>query len=88
MPYVTGGAAFDNIKASVPGSAITSSDNAGWTIGADSKPRSRPNWTAKVEYLYVDLGGFNCGLNCNGVSVTDNVTFHTNLLRAGVNYKF
>jgi len=24
----------------------------------------------------------------NGVSVTDNVTFHTNLLRAGVNDKF
>lgn len=45
-----------------------------------------PNWT--VEYFYLDFGGFNCGLNCNGVSVTDNVTFHTNLLRAGVNDKF
>jgi opacity protein-like surface antigen len=47
-----------------------------------------PNGTANVEYFYLDFGGFNCGLNCNGVSVTDNVTFHTNLLRAGVNYKF
>jgi outer membrane immunogenic protein len=88
MPYVTGGAAFGNIKASVPGFATTSSDNAGWTIGAGLEAAFAPNWTAKVEYLYVDLGSFNCGLNCNGVSVTDNVTFHTNVLRAGVNYKF
>ena len=41
------------------------------------------NWTAKVEYLYVDLGSFNCGLNCGAGFVTDNVSFHTNLLRAG-----
>jgi outer membrane immunogenic protein len=34
MPYITGGAAFGNIKASVPGFAQTSSDNSGWTIGA------------------------------------------------------
>jgi len=44
--------------------------------------------TAKVEYLYVDLGSFNCGLNCGAGLGTDNVSFHTNLLRAGVNYKF
>jgi hypothetical protein len=42
----------------------------------------------RTEIRIVHVGGFNCGLNCNGVSVTDNVTFHTNLLRAGVNYKF
>jgi len=27
-------------------------------------------------------------LNCGGGLVTDNVSFHANLLRAGVNYKF
>src|SRR5262249_61633697 len=70
MPYVTGGAAFGNIKAPVPGLATTSSDNAGWTIGAGLEAALALNWTAKVEYLYVDLGGFNCGLNCNGVSGT------------------
>jgi hypothetical protein len=47
-----------------------------------------PNWSAKVEYLYVDLGSFNCGLNCGAGLFTDNVSFHTNILRAGVNYKF
>ena len=88
MPYITGGAAFGNIKASVPGFAQTSSDNSGWTIGAGLEAAFAPNWTAKVEYLYVNLGSFNCGLNCGGGLATDNVSFHANLLRAGVNYKF
>ena len=55
---------------------------------AASKARSASNWTAKVEYLYVDLGKFNCGLNCGAGLVNNNVSFHTNLLRVGVNYKF
>jgi outer membrane immunogenic protein len=88
MPYITGGAAFGNIQASTPGLAQTSSDNSGWTLGAGLEAALAPNWTAKVEYLYVDLGSFNCGLNCGAGLVTDNVSFHTNLLRAGVNYKF
>ena len=37
---------------------------------------------------YVNLGTFNCGLNCGAGLATDNVSFHTNILRAGVNYKF
>ena len=46
-----------------------------------------PRWTLKAEYLYVDLGKFNCGVAC-GAAVTDNVTFRTNLIRAGINYRF
>jgi len=57
-------------------------------VGAGLEAALATNWTAKVEYLYVDLGSFNCGLNCGAGLVYDNVSFHTNLLRAGVNYKF
>lgn len=53
MPYVTGGAAFGNIKASISGLAVASSDNAGWTLGAGLETTLSPNWTAKVECLYV-----------------------------------
>jgi outer membrane immunogenic protein len=88
MPYVTGGAAFGNIRASTPSFAETSTDNTGWTLGAGLETALVPNWTAKVEYLYVDLGSFNCGLNCGTGLTNDNVSFHTNTLRAGVNYKF
>ena len=88
MPYVTGGAAFGDIRASTPGFGTQSSDKAGWTLGAGLEGALVGNWTAKVEYLYVDLGSFNCGLNCGGGLATDNVSFKTNILRAGVNYKF
>jgi outer membrane immunogenic protein len=47
------------------------------------------NWTAKVEYLYVDLGSFNCGVSCGGAGLTtDNVSFKSNILRAGINYRY
>jgi outer membrane immunogenic protein len=88
MPFVTGGAAFGDIRASTPGFATASGTNAGWTLGGGLEMAVTQNWTAKVEYLYVDLGKFNCGLNCGAGLATDNVSFKTNILRAGVNYKF
>jgi outer membrane immunogenic protein len=88
MPFVTGGAAFGDIRASTPGFGAVSADKTGWTMGGGLEAALIGNWTAKVEYLYVDLGKFNCGLNCGAGLVTDNVSFHTNVLRAGVNYKF
>ncbi|MGD0533455.1 MAG: porin family protein, partial [Methyloceanibacter sp.] len=52
------------------------------------------NWTAKVEYLYVDLGTVSCPVgtscpqaNAAGVS-TASVSLTESLVRAGVNYKF
>jgi len=86
LPYITGGAAFGDIRASSPGLAGNSATNAGWTIGAGIEGVIAGPWTAKLEYLYVDLGNFNCGLGCG--PAIDNVSFHTNLLRAGVNYRF
>jgi outer membrane immunogenic protein len=88
LPYITGGAAFGDIRASMPGFAAASTDNAGWTLGGGLEAALARNWTAKVEYLYVDLGSFNCGLNCGAGLATDNVSFHSNILRAGVNYRF
>jgi len=40
------------------------------------------NWSAKLEYLYVDLGSFNAAV------VPTNVSFKENIVRAGLNYKF
>jgi outer membrane immunogenic protein len=85
LPYLTGGAAFGNIQATTAG-LTTSSTNAGWTVGGGVEFAITPNWSAKAEYLFVNLGKFNCGLNCG--AVTDNVSFSTNLFRGGVNYRF
>jgi outer membrane immunogenic protein len=87
MPFVTAGAAFGDIRASTPGFAGANNTNAGWTVGAGLEFAIAGNWTAKAEYLYVNLGKLNCGLSC-GLAVTDNVSFTTNLVRAGVNYRF
>jgi outer membrane immunogenic protein len=87
MPYVTGGLAMGNIRASVPGFAGGSATNAGWTLGGGIETAISRNWSVKAEYLYADLGNFGCGVACGGV-VANNVSFHTNILRAGVNYHF
>ena len=87
MPFVTGGAAFGDIRASTPGFVGANQTNAGWTVGAGLEFAIAGNWTAKAEYLYVNLGKLNCGISC-GALVTDNVSFTTNIVRAGVNYRF
>jgi len=87
LPYVTGGLAAGDIRASTPGFPGATDDRVGWTAGAGIEFALPGNWTAKAEYLHVDLGRFNCGANCNGLP-TDNVSVHDNLVRAGVNYRF
>jgi outer membrane immunogenic protein len=86
MPFVTGGAAFGNIKATPVGFGSQTPTKAGWTLGGGVEAALTGPWTAKLEYLYVDLGKGSCGLAVCGVA-TD-VTFHTNLVRAGLNYRF
>jgi outer membrane immunogenic protein len=87
LPYVTGGVAFGDINASTPGFAGASQTNLGWTLGAGMEVAILGNWSAKAEYLHVDLGSFNCGLSC-GPTFTDNVSLREELVRGGVNYRF
>jgi outer membrane immunogenic protein len=86
MPFVTGGAAFGDIKNSPAGFAGDRDTKLGWTVGGGLEAAIAGPWTAKVEYLYVDLGKTNCPVGSCAVS-TD-VNFHTNLVRAGLNYRF
>jgi len=45
------------------------------------------NVSVKAEYLYVNLGDFNCGLNC-GLAPSGSVSFDANIFRAGLNVHF
>ena len=58
--YGTGGAAFGNVQAGGIGGPFDSATQTGWTAGAGVEWAFLPNWTAKVEYLYVDLGNLGC----------------------------
>jgi outer membrane immunogenic protein len=88
LPYVTGGAAFGNINASTPGLPGATTTNVGWTVGAGVEFAIAGHWSAKAEYLYVDLGKFNCGAGCAPAAAVDNVSFTTSLVRGGINYRF
>ena len=63
------------MKASQPGFPGGEDTNAGWTAGGGLEFIIAGNWTAKAEYLYVDLGKFNCGLACGNGFNPDNVSF-------------
>lgn len=86
LPFVTGGLAVGDVNANVPGFGSASTTNAGWTAGGGLEVALGQNWTAKAEYLHVDLGSLNCGSACTGTP--SNVDFSTNLVRGGLNFKF
>jgi outer membrane immunogenic protein len=92
--YGTAGGAFANMQTVFNG-VTTTKDQAGWTAGAGIEWAFADNWTAKVEYLYVNIGNtnFNCttsvctGFN-DGQPITGSASLTENLVRAGVNFKF
>lgn len=86
MPYVTGGLAVGNVKASTINGS-NDETRAGWTLGAGIEANIVGPWSAKIEYLYADLGKTTCSTCGLGATATD-VDFHTNIVRAGINYHF
>lgn len=87
LPYVTGGLAVGNIRAAVPGAAGIDQTNGGWTVGGGLEFALAGNWTAKAEYLHVDLGNAGCSVSC-GLPAGNNVGLITDLVRGGINYRF
>jgi outer membrane immunogenic protein len=90
LVYGTGGGAFGNIKPTLTDTTAgtvtsTSSTEFGWTAGAGVEVAITAHFTAKAEYLFVDLskGSFTCA-TCGAVPVS----FDANLFRVGLNYKF
>jgi outer membrane immunogenic protein len=84
--YATAGGAYGNIEANGP-TGFVSTSKAGWTAGAGVEAALSENWTARLEYLFVDLQNatpFNAGVPA--VPVT--VKFDADLIRLGIDYKF
>jgi outer membrane immunogenic protein len=86
LPYVTGGGAYGKVKATETFAGLstsTSSNQLGWTFGAGLEYAVLGNWTAKIEYLHVNLGSFDVAPPSG-----NNLSFKENIVRAGLNYKF
>jgi outer membrane immunogenic protein len=89
--YVTGGAAFANVKATeldnngVP--FAIAKDRSGWTVGVGVEwALADPHWSLKAEYLYVDFGKKLYVFEPNDLDRT--VRLNENIVRIGLNYKF
>jgi outer membrane immunogenic protein len=95
--YATGGLAYGGINSnetfSVGGVTSVNSFNttrAGWTVGGGIEGSLGNNWSAKLEYLYMDFGTFNSAFT--GVAPFTPIALSThvtdNIVRVGVNYHF
>jgi outer membrane immunogenic protein len=84
--YGTGGAAFGDLRASSGVLPWTSATQVGWTAGGGIEAALSPNWSVKVEYLYVDLGSMSCPVGSCGAPTS--VSLNENVIRAGINYRF
>jgi outer membrane immunogenic protein len=86
LPYITGGAAFADIKTTGPTGASETDTRVGWTIGGGVEYAFLGAWSAKIEYLYVDFGEQDCSATVCIIPAT--TEFTANIVRAGVNYRF
>ena len=81
MFFGTGGLAYGSLRGETFGLS-ESHTTAGWTAGVGTEFGLTRNWSAKIEYLYVDLSTTNFT-----VTGTSNGS-RFGVLRAGLNYRF
>ncbi len=94
--YATGGYAYARLTTDavataggVSASISRSEQRSGWTVGGGVEVAFSRHWTAKMEYLYVDLGDRDATLTVAGLPIiSDRTRIHENLVRAGLNYRF
>ena len=90
--YATGGFAYANVDTKVNfdngfNSLNSNQMETGWVVGGGVEYLFAPNWSAKVEYQYIDLG-------CQTITGTATDTFvdrmpvdnNFSTVRAGINY--
>ena len=79
--YGTVGLAFGGGKVEFNGMTETNT-HVGWAAGAGIEVGFTPNWSAKAEYLYVDLS------NQSYILTGTSNGFESSIFRLGVNYRF
>lgn len=102
LPYVKGGAAWAHNESNsttstaagvVTATSVGSETRSGWTIGAGVEYGFWNNWSARVEYDYLDFGTagvsrlFTSGAVA-GTSPTRDNELHAHLVKAALNYRF
>jgi outer membrane immunogenic protein len=105
--YGTAGAAVGEVQTALTGAGFAgtapatgpfqSSVQFGWTVGGGVEVAFFERWSAKVEYLFVNLGTVPCNvqaacgidaISLNGITpANDRVLFLDNMVRVGINYR-
>lgn len=105
--FVTGGGAWANIQSNytltsnIPATTFASPDyvslstnRTGWTIGGGVETCLWNNWSAKIEYLYVNFGtytnSFTTPVTAAGTysPFSNSNSLDEHIIRVGVNYRF
>ena len=96
LRYFTGGFAYGSVKTSIteniplagfPATFTSNQTRGGWTIGSGVEAALGGNWTAKIEYLQVDLGNKSETFALGGFPQTLDTEIRQNIYRVGLNYR-
>jgi outer membrane immunogenic protein len=91
LGYVTGGYAFGaRTNVAVAGAGVIASSNNlnGWAAGVGVEYAFAPNWSAKLEYLHVELDEKTFFAGVCAVPSLCQVGADVDLVRVGLNYRF
>jgi outer membrane immunogenic protein len=82
LVFGTAGLAYGSLTVDSPGNLSQSRTSFGWVAGVGTEIGFTPHWSAKAEWLYLDLADrtYSVTGSTNGLAA--------NLLRLGVNYHF
>jgi outer membrane immunogenic protein len=87
--YVKGGGAWasDEYHATLAGVNLNTglANPSGWTVGAGLEYGFAPNWSAKIEYDYMDLGTSRVRFNDGAV---EDINQRMQAVKLGINYHF
>ena len=93
--YVTGGYAWMDARSRVTSGGATlidlSANKGGWTIGGGAEWMFLPNWSTKLEYLYMradNVTGSAVIPAPIGGTITSNSRIENSVVRVGLNYHF
>jgi outer membrane immunogenic protein len=96
--YATGGAAFGDVRTTLsccgPPSQISApitEHKTGWTAGGGVEGALAGNWTAKIEYLYVNLGNTTDSFVIPAFApafMVGTSSIRDHIFRIGLNYRF
>jgi outer membrane immunogenic protein len=95
--YAKGGGAWMDVRYTasallggvvVLGPAVVDDTRTGWTVGGGVEYAITPNWSAKIEYGYLDFGSRTYTFTTPGAVATAAIDSQYHLVKGGINYRF